>query len=455
MKTILIVEISLFFLKGSPKIVVPKRDSIAFDFIHRNNTVCWISHGSSRQPSLESFIPVSSQSKSELMCTNVSESSSENRFLSFHSWSLPQPDMFDFNTVNHIAVDWLSNNWYFLDDTRELVLLCGLRFIPAKFLCKVVLSVGISKPRGIALDPNEGLMFLTIWGANKAKLIRANLDGRENRILVDTKIVYPSGITIDYPNKHVYWVDTYLDYIERINYDGTGRKTILRGSPTQGLHSATVFENILYVTSWKNNSILWLDRFKPDTQHGTLIEGIRRPFTTQVYHRQRQPCKHRAQSLKATTNKTNETYFHRCQLSNPCGHLCIPTKNYPYYKCICKAGYELATNGRRCIKAVRPQYLLFGQQQPGIIRGIPINVGDGIEEIGGDKLINVQKRSDSDTRDLSYGFDANKEDDIEAILPIINLSQPTAMDLHDTGSNVHLYIADSKKLTIERQGAQL
>ena len=138
---------------------MPKRDSIAFDFIHRNNTVCWISHASAKQPSLESFIPVSSQSKSELMCTNVSESSSENRILSFHSWSLPQPDMFDFNTVNHIAVDWLSNNWYFLDDTRELVLLCGLRFIPAQFLCKVVLSVGISKPRGITLDPNEGLMY--------------------------------------------------------------------------------------------------------------------------------------------------------------------------------------------------------------------------------------------------------------------------------------------------------
>ena len=431
---------------------MPKRDSIAFDFIHRNNTVCWISHGSSKQPSLESFIPVSSQSKSELMCTNVSASSSENLILSFQSWSLPQPNMFDFNTVNHIAVDWLSNNWYFLDDTRELVLLCGLKFIPAQFLCKVVLSVGISKPRGIALDPNEGLMFLTVWGANKAKLIRANLDGRKARMLVDSKIVYPSGITIDYPNKHVYWVDTYLDYIERINYDGYGRKTILRGSPVQGLHSITVFENILYVTSWKNNSILWFDRFKPDTQHGKIIEGIRRPFTTLVYHRQRQPYKHRAQSLKETTNNTNETYFHPCQQSNPCGHLCIPTKNYPYYKCICKAGYELATNGKGCITAVRPQYLLFGQQQPGIIRGIPINVGGGFDKIDDNKPINIQKRSESDTRDLSYDSDGSKEDDIEAIEPIINLSRPTAMDLHNTGSNVHLYIADSKKLTIERQG---
>ena len=39
------------------------------------------------------------------------------------------------------------------------------------------------------------------------------LDGRKRKVLVDSKIVYPYGITLDYPNKQVYWVDTYLDYI--------------------------------------------------------------------------------------------------------------------------------------------------------------------------------------------------------------------------------------------------
>ena len=129
------------------------------------------------------------------------------------TWTMPQPDLFNLNTVSQIAVDWASHNWYFLDDTRELILLCGLKYDPSRFKCKTVLSVGLSKPRGIALDPNEGVMFFTVWGANKAKLERAELDGRKRKILVDSKIVYPYGITLDYPNKQVYWVDTYLDYI--------------------------------------------------------------------------------------------------------------------------------------------------------------------------------------------------------------------------------------------------
>ena len=70
-------------------------------------------------------------------------------------------------------------------------------------ICKTILSVRLSKPRGIALDPNEGCMFFTVWGTDIAKLERSNLDGEERFVLIDTKIVYPYGITVDFPNKWV------------------------------------------------------------------------------------------------------------------------------------------------------------------------------------------------------------------------------------------------------------
>ena len=40
-------------------------------------------------------------------------------------------------------------------------------------------------------------------------------DGSERKVVVDSKIVYPYGVAVDYPNRHIFWVDTYLDYIER------------------------------------------------------------------------------------------------------------------------------------------------------------------------------------------------------------------------------------------------
>ena len=74
-------------------------------------------------------------------------------------------------------------------------------------------------------------MFFTKWGTSVASLERASLNGGSRQILVKQKIVYPYGIAVDFPNEHVYWVDTYLDFVERINYDGTKRTTIKKGFP--------------------------------------------------------------------------------------------------------------------------------------------------------------------------------------------------------------------------------
>ena len=88
--------------------------------------------------------------------------------------------------------------------------------------------------------------------------------------------------------RQIYWVDTYLDFIERVDYNGLNRKTILKGSPAQNLYSAAVFENTLYVTSWRNNSILSVNKFHPGN-FSTILDDLKRPFALKVFHRQRQP----------------------------------------------------------------------------------------------------------------------------------------------------------------------
>lgn len=74
-------------------------------------------------------------------------------------------------------------------------------------------------------------MFFTKWGASSPMLERTALDGADRTVLVQHKIVYPYGVTVDYPTQHVYWVDTYLDFVERIDYDGSNRRTIRKGFP--------------------------------------------------------------------------------------------------------------------------------------------------------------------------------------------------------------------------------
>ena len=100
---------------------------------------------------------------------------------------------------------------------------------------------------------------------------------------------------------------------EAIDYDGGNRQTILRGSPAQNLYSASVFQSNLYLTSWRNNSILRVNKFHPETDHATVLDGLERPFAIQVFHRQRQPILNGLQDGSSGLQ-------HPCSTS-PCDHV--------------------------------------------------------------------------------------------------------------------------------------
>ena len=259
----------VFFNGTSVTTPVKTRETLALDFNHRNRSLCWVAHGK--------------KAASHLRCSSVDGLGD-----GVMAWTLPDPELYSLDSVNQIAFDWSSSNWYLLDDTKELILLCT-EADGAALLCKSVVSVHISKPRGIALDPEKGYMFFTVWGSDTAKVERSALDGQERHTVVDSKIVYPYGITVDFANEHIYWVDTYLDYIERCDYAGQNRKTVLRGSPVQNLYSIDLFENSLFITSWRENSVLRVGKFDPEENRTTILEGLERPFAVRVFHRQKQP----------------------------------------------------------------------------------------------------------------------------------------------------------------------
>lgn len=60
------------------------------------------------------------------------------------------------------------------------------------------------------------------------------MDGQNRTKLVDSKIVFPHGITLDLVNRLVYWADAYLDYIEVVDYEGKNRHTIIQGILVSG-----------------------------------------------------------------------------------------------------------------------------------------------------------------------------------------------------------------------------
>lgn len=76
--------------------------------------------------------------------------------------------------------------------------------------------------------PRYSKVFFTDYGSTP-RVERCDMDGQNRTKLVDSKIVFPHGITLDLVNRMVYWADAYLDYIEVVDYEGRNRHTIIQG----------------------------------------------------------------------------------------------------------------------------------------------------------------------------------------------------------------------------------
>lgn len=127
-----------------------------------------------------------------------------------------------------IAIDWLNRLLYWTDaETKriEVINLPDDLESTSDINRKTIIWDNLDLPRSIALAPKDGLMFWSDWSEQFPKIERCSMDGNpDTRVtLVDTEIQWPNGLTLDYENKRLFWVDAKLLTISAINWDGTDR----------------------------------------------------------------------------------------------------------------------------------------------------------------------------------------------------------------------------------------
>lgn len=91
-------------------------------------------------------------------------------------------------------------------------------------------------------------VFFTDYG-QIPKVERCDMDGQNRTKLVDSKIVFPHGITLDLVSRLVYWADAYLDYIEVVDYEGKNRHTIIQGLLVRGAGTGHL--------SWRHSGLIY------------------------------------------------------------------------------------------------------------------------------------------------------------------------------------------------------
>lgn len=73
-------------------------------------------------------------------------------------------------------------------------------------------------------------MYWTDWeedpkDSKRGKIERAWMDGSNRNTFITSKaVLWPNGLSIDIPNKILYWVDAFYDRIQMVYLNGTGRK---------------------------------------------------------------------------------------------------------------------------------------------------------------------------------------------------------------------------------------
>lgn len=90
------------------------------------------------------------------------------------------------------------------------------------------------------------------WDKNDPRIERCSMAGEYRRTIrqVDKSFGgWPNGLTLDYAQKRIYYIDAHSDSIHTTNYDGSDHHLVIRDQETLSHpFSISLFENYVYWT---------------------------------------------------------------------------------------------------------------------------------------------------------------------------------------------------------------
>ncbi|XP_072030540.1 uncharacterized protein [Amphiura filiformis] len=238
------------------------------------------------------------------------------------------------DTADGIAVDWIHGNLYWTDtgmDTISVSSLDGSKH-------SVIFDDGLDEPRAIVVDPRSGFMFWTDWGMNP-KIEQAGMNGVSRKSIVNTDLMWPNGLAIDYFAELLFWVDAKLHTLSSCDFNGMNRRTIINSSTIlPHPFSIAVFEDQVYWTDWGKHSIQKANKFD-GTSRTNLLTHLNNPMNLRVMH-------------PLIQSNFSENY---CGKHNGgCSYLCVVAPQISdidrsaRYSCLCPNGQKIMDDSRTC-----------------------------------------------------------------------------------------------------------
>ncbi|EDV28584.1 uncharacterized protein TRIADDRAFT_19424, partial [Trichoplax adhaerens] len=234
-----------------------------------------------------------------------------------------------FDSLAGIAVDWINDKLYFIDDDNHRIYVSNLDGTNAKAL----FTEGIAYPRAIAVDPLQGYIYWTEWG-DKNKIVRAAMDGSAKQIIRSDNMYWPNGLSIDYLTEKLFFTDGYTKAIYRLDLNGSNFVSIK--SNLQHPHDITVHGKRLFWTDWEAFAIQ--SCHKTSGKEGRkIITGNKTPLGIKSLAPKHQPRAHNP------CGHNNGNCSHLCLISPSQGNNSQSTG----YTCACPTGVSFKS-GKVC-----------------------------------------------------------------------------------------------------------
>uniref|UniRef100_A0A4W5Q8K7 LDL receptor related protein 1 n=1 Tax=Hucho hucho TaxID=62062 RepID=A0A4W5Q8K7_9TELE len=255
-------------------------------------------------------------------------------------------------TPEGLAVDWIAGNIYWVESNLDQIEVAKLDGT----MRTTLLAGEVEHPRAIALDPRDGILFWTDWDASLPRIEAASMSGEARRTIhrETGSGGWPNGLTVDYMERRIVWIDARSDAIYSALYDGSGLIEVLRGHEyLSHPFAVTMYGGEVYWTDWRTNTLA-----KANKWTGNNVTVVQRtntqPFDLQVYHPSRQP-----QAPNPCANADGQS---------PCSHLCLISYNQTF-SCACPHLMKLQADKHTCKES--RQFLLYARQTE--IRGVDID----------------------------------------------------------------------------------
>ncbi|XP_075243157.1 uncharacterized protein LOC142337650 isoform X2 [Convolutriloba macropyga] len=274
--------------------------------------------------------------RNELFFVDKPSSASQNNMIkrvNFSDSSLPEViHEFDSDHVNDIAVDFLNDRLYWVEQNRKDF---SHRIMSSDFdgtmKREIIGNDDLTAPKAMAIDPFKGLIFWMKWATVPA-IMRATVDGRDIKEIISEDLFWSESLSIDFytddPKGWVYWVEAFYGRVERAHYDGSGRMTIMALPVGTTISSVTVFKDFIFAAVDTNNTV---GRARKDVMSGDLVNKVTiRSDTTSVAQYNIQ--------LYAYLSETHNVLSERCAKDNGgCSHICVEI-NAGTHICLCPDG---------------------------------------------------------------------------------------------------------------------